>query len=173
MRFPRLQSSRRAAVAAGCRRAAAAFAAVAIGRSGSHINDMLKPSHGRRRLPNAVATLAVCAAALAGGHALAASKQVPYFDVDPSCRAAASRTGLGGHDATCRREEREAREQLERQWPQFEAADRARCVQRTRLGGQPTYTELLTCLELAREVRALRGRAEPVAAGGEGKLQAR
>ena len=34
-------------------------------------------------------------------------------------------------------------------------------MQLSRLGGQPTFTELLTCLELARDVRVLHSESPP------------
>jgi hypothetical protein len=52
--------------------------------------------------------------------------------------------------------EREAREQLVKQWSQFSAADRAYCQELHKVGGDTTYTELLTCLELQRDARNLR-----------------
>jgi hypothetical protein len=122
-------------------------------------------NHGAEPLSNVLQMLAVCAAALVGDVALAAVEQVPSFDVDPSCRAAASRAGSQSYESICRRKEQQARATLEQLWPQFTSADRTQCVQLSTLGGKPTYTELLTCLELARDARALRGRPAPVTTG--------
>jgi hypothetical protein len=62
--------------------------------------------------------------------------------------------------ATSLRKEREAREQLQREWARFHPGDRVHCLRLSSLGGEPTYTALLTCLELEREARNLRGRQE-------------
>ena len=44
-------------------------------------------------------------------------------------------------------------------WSSFVLADRTHCVNETTMGGLSSYTELLTCLEMARDVRALRAEA--------------
>ena len=55
----------------------------------------------------------------------------------------------------CLRSEHEARDQLARQWGEFAPADKTRCVGKTHMGGPPSYIEVLTCLELARDARKL------------------
>ncbi|HEY0568084.1 MAG TPA: hypothetical protein VGD13_08150 [Xanthobacteraceae bacterium] len=81
--------------------------------------------------------------------------QVPVFNIEPSCKAA----GVSGGDVrrnACLRTEREAREQLNKDWGGFVAADRTRCVETSTMGGASrSYVELLTCLEIARDVRKL------------------
>ena len=87
---------------------------------------------------------------------LAATKDsVPRFNVEPSCRAAAQRAVPVGAINTCIQKEQEIREQLAREWSKFPAADKATCIGLSTAGGIPTYTELITCLELARDVKAL------------------
>jgi hypothetical protein len=44
---------------------------------------------------------------------------------------------------------------LVNQWSGFPAADKNACVRETTMGGDSSYTELLTCLEMARDVRNL------------------
>ena len=97
--------------------------------------------------------IGVVGATLAGS-ALAAD-DVPRFNVRPSCRAAADRVKSSDYAPICVKDELRARDQIEKSWAQFKPADRAHCVQLSTLGGQPTYTELLTCLELARDVRTI------------------
>lgn len=81
---------------------------------------------------------------------------VPEFDVTPSCRGA-SRAAIGNRDAeSCLQQERNAREELRREWSQFPARDRTTCQHSTDMGGIPSYVEMLTCLEIARDVRDLR-----------------
>jgi hypothetical protein len=53
------------------------------------------------------------------------------------------------------RRELTARDKLNDQWGQFTPAQQARCVSLSRLGGNPSYVELLTCLELAKAAKAL------------------
>jgi hypothetical protein len=77
---------------------------------------------------------------------------VPTFDVNPSCRAAAAVTGASKDRMdTCLQSEQRARDQIAREWSQFTPAARSRCTQTATVGGSPTYTELITCLEMARE----------------------
>jgi hypothetical protein len=89
---------------------------------------------------------------------LVAADSIPVFNVEPFCRAVATRAAPVGDKDVCLRQEHEARDQLVRQWAQFPAADRSYCEQLARIGSDPTYTELLTCLELQRDARNLRER---------------
>ena len=118
----------------------------------------------------ATLTASLIGATMAGGLALAAADGVPTFNVDPSCRAAAHQAATPNaaspdYVSVCRNSEQKARDEMQRQWPQLSAADKAQCVSATTVGGNPTYTELLTCLELARDVRQMRGKGEPTTTG--------
>jgi hypothetical protein len=90
--------------------------------------------------------------ALAPGASVAAQR-IPQFDVAASCRATAQRAMPVGNVDACLETERRAREQLAREWPSFAPADKSHCVELAHLGGEPTYTELVTCLEIARDAR--------------------
>ena len=91
-------------------------------------------------------------------HLIAASGNgsgVPTFDVRPSCRAEAMAQvtvtqGMRG----CMADEQDAHDQLVKAWTEFNIADRSSCV-RTMMDFEPTYTELLTCLEMASDARKL------------------
>ena len=76
---------------------------------------------------------------------VAAADSVPAFNVEPFCHAVAMRAAPVGDKDVCLRQEREARDQLVRQWTRFPVADRSYCEQLARTGSDPTYTELLTC----------------------------
>jgi hypothetical protein len=84
---------------------------------------------------------------------LAVADRVPTFNVEPICRDVASRAAPIGTMDTCMKTEEAARAQLMREWSQFAPADKSHCLQLSTLGGEPTYTELLTCLELDTEAR--------------------
>jgi hypothetical protein len=79
---------------------------------------------------------------------------VPSWDVTASCRAAAS-IAFGQTPAerltSCLATEQRTREELTKNWSTFPAADRIGCVKS--LTFSPTYTELLTCLEMRRDVK--------------------
>jgi hypothetical protein len=46
-------------------------------------------------------------------------------------------------------------------WSTFSADDKRHCIAETIMGGKSSYTELITCLEMARDVRALHKRTPP------------
>lgn len=94
-----------------------------------------------------------------------AADPVPNFNVEPHCREVAAMAAPVGDPAICLRQENDARDALARQWAQFPPDDQALCLRRATLGGVPSYVALLTCLELERDARALRGNSEPKAAG--------
>ena len=50
-----------------------------------------------------------------------------------------------------------ARAALEKGWNQFTPSDQVRCVRLVTVGGGPSYVELLTCLEMAKQVKELPG----------------
>jgi hypothetical protein len=85
--------------------------------------------------------------------AVAFAADVPRLDVAKACRAAAG-ADLGiKYDADrCLKSENDARDQLKAQWANFPAADRSLCTQTATLGGTASYVELITCLELKRDV---------------------
>src|SRR6476469_6993709 len=69
--------------------------------------------------------------------------------------------GVGQRNQTetfqqCIDSERVVHEQLKREWSNFSAADKRHCVTLATTGGESSNTELLTCLEMARDVRVLR-----------------
>ena len=54
--------------------------------------------------------------------------------------------------AHCEEAEQQAHDELATEWSQFAAADRAMCVGMSGAGSvNPVYTELMTCLEMARD----------------------
>jgi hypothetical protein len=87
---------------------------------------------------------------------LVAGEQVPSGNVEASCRVEVSRTFPVADLQVCMDNERNARDQLAKEWKQFGPADKAQCLRLSTLGGEPSYTDLLTCLELRRGARALR-----------------
>jgi hypothetical protein len=95
------------------------------------------------------------------------SDGVPTFNVEPVCRGIAIQGGTSYRDTTvakakqdCLDSERETREQIVKQWSTFSAVDRRHCIDEATMGGDSSYTELLTCLEMARDVRKLGSEAE-------------
>lgn len=83
---------------------------------------------------------------------------VPTFDMHPTCDG--SSVAISGGPDVCMRSEQSAHDELATKWAQFPAADRVRCVQLTNMTHMPSYVQVLTCLEMARDARQLRVPAE-------------
>jgi hypothetical protein len=99
----------------------------------------------------------------------ARSDDIPTLDVRPVCRGIAMQGELEeGLQQTsfeqCVKSEEETREQIKKEWSTFSTADKSHCVALANTGGESSYTELITCMEMARDVRALRS-AEAASSG--------
>jgi hypothetical protein len=93
--------------------------------------------------------------------ASAVADPVPAFDLHPTCRGSAATAGGGGSGLdVCLHSERSARDKLAQEWSEFSAADRSRCIQLTHMTRMPSYVQVLTCLEMARDARAIAGARE-------------
>jgi hypothetical protein len=111
----------------------------------------------------------------------ARADDVPDLDVAQLCHGIASQSfdPLAGGEPTvtfetCMQAEHDDREQLKKEWSGFAAADRKNCVIETKMGGESSYTELITCLEMARDVKLLHSpqAAPPKAAAAPGATPA-
>jgi hypothetical protein len=87
---------------------------------------------------------------------------VPVLNIDPVCQGIAQQGGSSFHDPQvpkekqdCLQSEKQVREELVKQWSTFSGADKNACIREATMGGDSSYTELLTCLEMARDVRNL------------------
>lgn len=101
---------------------------------------------------------------------VAAADGVPAFDVKPSCEGAARANymALGNERLqSCINSEHNTRDQLAKNWPSFPPADRSNCVAAMH-NFNPTYTELVTCLEMKRDLRAMKpvGENSPIRVPG-------
>jgi hypothetical protein len=94
--------------------------------------------------------------------------EVPVLNVEPVCRGIAQQASTpaerGGPDlafAQCIESEQATRQRLAEEWSTFVPADKANCVGEAATGGEASYTDLFTCLEMARDVRKLNRPAPP------------
>ena len=55
----------------------------------------------------------------------------------------------------CVQSEQATRDELKKQWSTFTTSDKTDCVALAKTGGESSYTELITCMEMARDVRKL------------------
>jgi hypothetical protein len=101
----------------------------------------------------------LAAIALALGASFAAAQEVPTLDVGALCRAQAKAAQAKAAQAladACLADEKKAREDLVRQWAQFSPDSRARCTGVAKsVAGAQSYVELLTCLQIAKDVKGL------------------
>jgi hypothetical protein len=103
----------------------------------------------------------VLVALLLGVTAAQAADGVPKLDMRPGCRAAVQAGAVVNRDLnTCLRSENAALDKLKEGWKNFVAEDRTRCINLTQMGGPPSYVEVLTCVEMARDARQIRA-SEP------------
>lgn len=98
---------------------------------------------------------------------------VPRLDVEQVCQGIAQQGGVTFHDSAVAQEKKDCieselaiRQELVKQWSKFSPVDRIACVNESRMGGDSSYTELLTCLEMARDVRAMRKESSAKAPAG-------
>jgi hypothetical protein len=87
---------------------------------------------------------------------IAVADRVPNIDVKKTCRSSATVTGtLTQSDINaCIEDEQSAHDQLVKEWTQFSGTVKGQCVQASN-AYLPSYIEMLTCLELAKQARSL------------------
>jgi len=99
------------------------------------------------------------ASVLAPSAVVAEAGGVPSLEFAKGCRDTA-----GGDAAVlgrCMGDEQRARQKLTTEWETFPHGDRTECTALAKLGTVlQSYVELITCLEMAKEARALRKRAK-------------
>jgi len=54
------------------------------------------------------------------------------------------------------KDEQADRETMKQEWSTFSAADKKGCIAEATMGGDSSYTDLVTCLEMARDVRKMK-----------------
>jgi hypothetical protein len=89
--------------------------------------------------------------------AIALADSPPRLDVGPSCEAAARGAISAGRDKeACLIDERTAEGVLAQNWSTYNTADKTQCVGNVKTGGPASYVELLSCLEIMRDAKAIR-----------------
>lgn len=103
-----------------------------------------------------VALAVIVTAALSSLPQPAAADDVPTYDVRKSCKADVQAYSSAQNVTACLADEQGARQTLTSQWTQFAPDSRTRC---SRMVGDAaasqSYVELLTCLQMAKDVKAL------------------
>jgi hypothetical protein len=87
---------------------------------------------------------------LASLHPIPVANEVPKFDIARECQAEG---GTKDMQERCATDEKQALDQLQKEWATFAPSDRTQCYGETAVDGTPSYVEFLTCLEMARDVK--------------------
>jgi hypothetical protein len=89
--------------------------------------------------------------------AVAVADNPPKFDLAPTCDAVARFAISAGRDKeACLNDEHTAENTLVQNWSQYNAVDKTQCIGNVRTGGPASYVELLSCLEIMRDAKAIR-----------------
>ena len=93
------------------------------------------------------AVTAIAAASCAIDRAQAADGN-PTFDIARNCSADVASVGIGSGLAACKKDETDAKNELDTRWRQFGSRHTSILASAT-TGGDQSYVELLTCLEMS------------------------
>ena len=97
--------------------------------------------------------IAVVALILGLSPAIARADSPPNLDLGPTCNAAAPYAiAVGRTKEACLADEHAAENTLAENWSTYSAADKIQCIGTVHVGGPPSYVELLSCIELLRDV---------------------
>ena len=96
---------------------------------------------------------------------LAVADSPPKLNVGPSCDAAGrGAISFGRNTEVCMGDEREAEDQLTKNWSQYSRAHKSQCVGMTAAGGPSSYVELISCLDIMTAAATI-NKADPLAGG--------
>jgi hypothetical protein len=76
-----------------------------------------------------------------------AADGIPTFNITRNCTEEVA-GGLSS-TTTCSKSETDAKNQLAKRWSEFSASNRKACIGESSTGGEQSYVELLTCLEMS------------------------
>jgi hypothetical protein len=77
-----------------------------------------------------------------------AADELPAFDIMRNCKAEAAGSTFDDGGASCTKDETEAKNEVTNRWSQFDASQKRSCIGESSTGGDQSYVELLTCLEM-------------------------
>ncbi len=119
------------------------------------------PAAGARFVMSAVirtvCVFAICGTALGASLSAVRADAVPVLQVGPSCEAAGrGSVVLGRNKEACLADETTAQQSLKKGWSTYSGVDKQQCIGMTKSGGPASYVELLSCLELRRDVHNIK-----------------
>jgi hypothetical protein len=110
----------------------------------------------RKSMKKLMMVAALAAVSLGVPVSAAVADDVPTYDVRKSCKADVQSYSTAQSVAGCLTDEQNARATLVSQWAQFAPESRSRCSQMVGdVAGPQSYVELLTCLQMAKDVKSL------------------
>jgi hypothetical protein len=71
----------------------------------------------------------------------------PAFDIAKNCREETA--GSIETPESCTKDETDAKDELTQRWSEFGASEKKFCFEEAGIGGDQSYVELLTCLEMS------------------------
>jgi hypothetical protein len=106
------------------------------------------------------------ALALVAQLTVAFADNVPRYNLDPLCRGIAQQGGMSllpnqspkKDYRSCITSEMKVRYQLVKLWPTFRTSNKVNCIGENSAGGLPSYTGLLSCLQMAQEASKMFGK---------------
>ena len=78
-----------------------------------------------------------------------AADRLPAFDIARNCNAETAGLAIGTGIEACTKDETDAKNELTKRWSQYRASDKKSCIGEASIGGDKSYVELLTCLEMS------------------------
>src|SRR5262245_1531842 len=115
-----------------------------IGASWDQVRDVLS---GETKMRTFIFAVAAIVAASWADQAVATDR-VPAFDIVRNCSAEVAAAGIE-KVAGCTKDETDAKNELDKRWPEFGASNKQACVGESSVGVGQSYVELLTCLEMS------------------------
>jgi len=76
-----------------------------------------------------------------------AADELPAFNIARNCKAEAAGS-VDDAGASCMRDETQAKSEVTNRWSQFDPSQKRFCIGESSAGGDQSYVELLTCLEM-------------------------
>ena len=76
-----------------------------------------------------------------------AADELPAFDIARNCNAETAGAITGPE--SCTKDETDAKNQLAKSWSSYSPSQKKECVGESSTGGEKSYVELLTCLEMS------------------------
>ena len=77
-----------------------------------------------------------------------AADELPEFNIGRNCNAEVADASIVGPKA-CASDEADAKNRLAKRWSSYSESQKKACVGESSTGGERSYVELLTCLEMA------------------------